>query len=339
VWACINKTPFSAERTWVRDKSGAETWLVAVKGTFDIAADGSTSLSERQEAVCRVPEFSGPPGESSMLHDADLVHTKLTTDVYLNGHAYAPGGKATDTVDAGLKVGTLAKMLRVHGDRWWRDGPQGLRISPPDTFMRMPITYERAFGGRERVSDGTGGGRFEPCNPVGTGFAVKSEDLDGQPLPNVEWPDAPITVSTPRRPPAGFGAISRHWSPRVEMAGTYDEAWEKTRQPLLPEDFDDRFYQCAPADQQTPRFLSGGESVVLRNLTPDGRLTFKLPRVALGFQTRFTDGELVHHRAVLHTVVIEPDQPRVILVWHTHLPCHHKVIQLASTRIIQKKFI
>ena len=37
----------------------------------------------------------------------------------------------------------------------------------------------------------------------------------------------------------------------------------KTRQPLLPDDFDDRYFQFAPADQQAPAFLRGGEPVVL----------------------------------------------------------------------------
>ncbi len=36
-----NKTPFAAERSWVRDRNGAEVWLVAVKGTFNILPDGT----------------------------------------------------------------------------------------------------------------------------------------------------------------------------------------------------------------------------------------------------------------------------------------------------------
>ena len=40
MWSVTNRTPYAAERCWVRDKNGAEVWLVAVKGTFLIGPDG-----------------------------------------------------------------------------------------------------------------------------------------------------------------------------------------------------------------------------------------------------------------------------------------------------------
>jgi hypothetical protein len=124
----------------------------------------------------------------------------------------------------------------------------------------------------------------------------------------------------------------------VKLAGTCDAKWAANRAPLLPEDFDDRFYQCAPRDQQTAQFLKGGEEVHLINLTPGGSLAFRLPRVMLGFET-FFGGEPVRHRANLHTVILEPDVPRVLMVWHTALPCHPKVTKLLKTRIIQKTLL
>ena len=72
-----NSTPFSAERTWVRDRNGAEVWLVAVRGSFLIKADGKQVLDDNQQAVSRVPTFSGEPGLSSLVDECDLVHTKL----------------------------------------------------------------------------------------------------------------------------------------------------------------------------------------------------------------------------------------------------------------------
>lgn len=74
------------------------------------------------------------------------------------------------------------------------------------------------------------------------------------------------------------------------------------------------------------------------NLIPEGELSFELPRVFLGFETFFYTGERqLHDRPKLHTVIIEPDFPRVSLVWHTALPCHPKVYKLNKTRIIQKQ--
>ena len=337
MWTITNRTPFAAERCWVRDKDGAEVWLVAAKGTFDIAPDGTLSLAEEQQEVRIPPEFRGDPGETSLLYDSDLVHKKSATDILLHGHAYAPGGKPTTQVDVGLKVAGIDKTLRVYGDRVWKPSLLGWSMSRPAPFTTMPITYERAFGGTDERADNPKKRGWEPRNPIGTGFATQSKHLRDMPAPNIEMPRQRISRWKSRPQPAGFGPIAGHWAPRVDFAGTYDDRWQKERLPLLPEDFDERFHQSAPLDQQVPGFLSGGERVELRNLTPNGLLRFSLPRVTLGIETQFDDGERRDHRAVLHTVAIEPDVPRVMLVWHTHLPCHHKVQKLLTTRIDLKR--
>jgi hypothetical protein len=65
MWQVDNRTPFAAERGWVRDRNGAEIWLVAVKATFDIKPDGSTEVSEEQSPVLRVPEYFGKHGRAA----------------------------------------------------------------------------------------------------------------------------------------------------------------------------------------------------------------------------------------------------------------------------------
>ncbi|MEA3274718.1 MAG: DUF2169 domain-containing protein, partial [Pseudomonadota bacterium] len=138
--------------------------------------------------------------------------------------------------------------------------------------------------------------------------------------------------------PAIFRPVASYWSPRLEYVGTYDERWMKERMPLLAEDFDERFYQVASEDQQTAGFLRGGERVELTNLAPDGKLVFTLPKVRLTFTTNF-GRERVDHRAQLHTVILEPGRRRVILVWCTILPCHHKVDKLDSTVVEEIPFV
>ena len=338
MWRLINNTPFVAERTFVRDRDGVEVWVVAVKGTYTIRPDGSTELAEEQVDVWNTPQYTGEPGKSSLSYESDLVETKPGTDVILHGKAYAARGKPVATVDVSLRVGRLSKTLRVFGDRFWREGPLGLRTTDPEPFVSLPIVYERAFGGvDERSSDPARRGS-EMRNPVGTGFAMAPEHLVDQPLPNVEHPDQPITSWGQRPRPAGFGPIARDWSPRLELAGTYDERWENERLPLVPDDFDDRFYHCAPEDQQAPGYLRGGEPVELYNLSAAGAMRFELPRAYLVFNTRF-GGQIVGHRAKLHTVILEPEFPRVVLVWHTSLPCHNRDQDLEVTRITQKEFV
>ena len=331
MWTITNNSPFAVERSWVRDKNGVEVWLVAVKGTFLISHDGSVQLAEEQEEVCLAPKFRGESDKSSLLYDSDLVHTKSRTDVLLHGHAYAPGGEPTTKVIVRLRIADIEKDLYVVGDRVY--SLFGLKLSKPKPFTKMPLIYERAYGGTDQVSKNPKKHSWNPRNPVGCGFATRAVHRDGKPAPNIGDPKAWI-----RNRPVGFGPIAGHWKPRIKYAGTYDEKWEKNRLPLLAEDFDERFYQSAPEDQQVP-FLKGGELVELYNLTPDGLLRFRLPRVTLGFETVFDNADNELHRSSLHTVILEPDVPRVMMVWHTHLPCHHKVLKLLTTRIVLKRRI
>jgi hypothetical protein len=332
VWQLDNRTPFAAERTWVRDRDGSEIWLVAVKATFDVGRDGGVTVAKEQPVVTQIPVHVGKPGQSSLRYESDLPRTKTTTDIFVLGQAHAPGGRAVEQLDVGIAVGPVVKMLKVFGDRTW----QGQRIGAARSFVSMPLVYERAFGGTDARSKAPA---WDTRNPVGRGYAVDAEHIDGQPLPNVEHPRHLIARWNDRPEPAGFGPLACHWQARQQFAGTYDEKWQQERLPLLPDDFDDRHYQCAPSDQWAPQFLRGGEPVALRNLTPGGGdLRFALPRVFLGFETQFYTGPSVRHDPPkLHTVILEPDAARVSLVWHTALPCHPRVLKLNRTRITLKQ--
>jgi hypothetical protein len=337
MWVLNNNTPFAAERTWVRDKRGAEVWLVAVKGTFFINPDGSVRLAEEQEKVNIAPKFRGNPESSSLLYETDLPHLKNNTDILVEGHAYAPHGKPVSSVNVALKIRKIEKVLRVTGDRIWKNSLINVSLSRPKPFIKMPLIYERAFGGSDKISNDPNNHTWDLRNPVGCGFAKKAKNLVGMPAPNIEYLTSLISNWKRNSQPAGFGPIAGHWSPRRELAGTYDEHWEKHRQPLLPEDFDESYYQCAPKDQQAQGYLKGGELLELYNMTPSGKLEFKLPQVTLGFTTYFDDNSTEEHRPILHTVIVEPDYPKVIMVWHTSLECHHKVLKLLSTEIRIKK--
>lgn len=338
MWQVENHTPYAAERTWVRDRDGAEIWIVAVKCSFDIRADGDTELAGVQLPVVQVPEYMDPvaPARSSLRHELDLVRTKLTTDVLVLAQAHAPGGTPVTTLDVGCRVGPVVKRLRVTGDRVWRRG----RPSAPSPFVTMPICYERAYGGVDPGSRDSPQPQWDERNPIGTGYVLKDSSAEGLRLPNIEYADQLVRTCSDRPAPAGFGPLGVHWQPRRGLAGTYDERWMRECQPLLPLDFDDRHYQCAPADQQAPQFLSGGEPVALVNLAPQSEIRFALPRVLLGFETFFSDGtRVLHERPRLHTVILEPLAMRVALVWHSALRCHPKVHKLVKTRVIEKRLL
>lgn len=150
MWQVHNRTPFAADRSWVRDRAGAEVWLVAVRCTFEIRPDGSTALAEEQQPVMLAPKHFGEPAASSLKYDSDFVLTKPTTDVILHGSAHAPGHRPTTSVDVSLRVGEVRKTLRVTGERAYRRSPLG---GDPTPDPAMPFVSLPIIAGRSRVAD------------------------------------------------------------------------------------------------------------------------------------------------------------------------------------------
>ena len=50
MWAVQNSTPYRANRAWVRDHTGREVWLVAVRARFDIRATGLTLAAPEDQS-------------------------------------------------------------------------------------------------------------------------------------------------------------------------------------------------------------------------------------------------------------------------------------------------
>lgn len=332
MWALVNRTAYAADRGWIRDKHGAEIWVVAVKATYDIAPDGTLQVASTQ-----VPVFAGPVLDntsSEMLYDTDLGPAKTGTDVILNGCAHSPTGEPVDELPIGVRVGPLTRMARVFGDRIWRKGVIGHAPGRPEPFVRMPLTYSRALGGDDPDHAQSTG------NPLGRGL-IRPQNAPFL-MPNVEDFHQRLSAPTQRPPVAAFGPVPDHWPWRARYAGTYDEHWFEERRPLLPEDVDERSWRIAPPPMQLGEPLRGGEPVDLMNLTqpgfcPSSRLHFELPRLSLGFETRFYDGSVVHSRPRIHTVILEPEWPRISVVHHMTLPCHPKVNLLDRTIIVEKR--
>src|SRR5262249_20621731 len=153
--------------------------------------------------VLVAPRFCGEPGKSSLLYDSDLQRTKVTTDIIVNGCAYAPNGRPTMAVEVTLRVGGITKSLRVVGDRVWKAGPFGPWLGwPAAPFIRMPILYERTFGGEDFASKRSA---WDRRNPVGTGFAVRRSHLTGKSAPNIYEARGGATSMFGKPRPAGFG--------------------------------------------------------------------------------------------------------------------------------------
>jgi hypothetical protein len=313
-----NLTPFAFAPLFIADEEGRPIVVTIVKGTFDVSAEGAVTLAEEQIDIDFAGTPYGDPAKSSYRLEPETAFIKLATDCALLGHAVSPSPRIQMHVS--FRVGPVSKTVRVTGDRVFKKGFWGASISSTTRFEKVPLIYERAFGGWDRTAKKEAHHSCEPRNPVGVGFAARHGKLvPDSPLPNVEDPRRPLTKFRGRSTPAGFGFISPDWQPRAQYAGTYDEAWTKNRAPLLPKDFDRRFFQAASPGLVAPGYLRGDEEVEVTGTTPEGRWAFQVPRLAAPqctVVTRFgADRELTTN---LDTVIVDSDARRLILIWRTY---------------------
>ncbi|MER8643405.1 DUF2169 domain-containing protein [Mesorhizobium sp. M1252] len=299
-----NRTPFETASYTLPDADGQEVFLGLFSASFEGAEDMTfLKPAEEQLPVTLSDVPFGDPALSSTRYEADIAILKPGIDVIVNGTAYAPNGKPVREMQAGLKFGPLQKVLSIVGDRIYDAGS----YSAPHPFTRMPIIYERAYGGTNADL------KTDPRNPLGVGFAhARSVDpaVKTQ-APNITYPAEPFMSPSDKPRPAGFGALGRGWQPRLRLAGTYDQNWIDNQWPLPPKDYDPRYNLAAPADQQLPD-LNGSDQVTLIGLTPGGRWSFKLPRVVAPIRLIFDD-RVEDHIFKADTIIIEPDMFRVTL--------------------------
>jgi len=329
-----------------QDGDGAPVFSVLLKRSYALKADGSLARAEADAPLRKIDEYwdKGDPETATVKFEADLAPFKERTDLVFVGKAYAPGGKPVAVLDAGIQVdGSGRKLIRVFGDRQcaFRQGLPPV-FSEPKAFTEMEIRYENAYGGKDELSlpDMP---LFYPRNPMGKGLAVKNlrEIVHGLALPNLEDPE---DLLTPERlildqpegwrlqpMPQGLGWYPRTCYPRSFFAGSIPpfllpEALTKEEHlGLVPKNhialarslklpaFHPRFNNGASPGLALPR-LSGGETVRLRNLTPESLLQFTLPverpsvSIDMGLGRKSPE-------AVLDTVCIRGEDMQVDLVW------------------------
>ncbi len=316
------------------DSSGRESLVVVVKGTFALPENGGTvTLLPAQLPLIAADTFSGAPGRSSPLLESEFALTKGRCDLLLHGTAHASNGRSAERVPVEFAVGGWSKRFVVVGDRHWIRGPTGLSVSRPRPFVSKPISYDVAFGGASGPEDSAQTPYAYPENPVGRGFRpADAPDLHQTPLPDTEAPDQPVESPSGDYRPMSFGPIGRNWAPRARLTGTYDDHWRENVFPFLPADFDPRYFQAAPEDQQIP-IVDSPLPVRLINLTPDGRREFEIPRfnAMVTIQPRSGPPEVQAGR--LDTILFEPSLGRFSLVWRVSRPLRQNLFEIAEVMI------
>lgn len=333
-----NRTSFKSSVVPGMDKDGHDYAAVIIKGTFAIQSNNrDLTISDEQVPINFEDIFFGEPGQSSIKYGSDASLTKKGSDIVLIGNAYTNSGNRK-WVDVSVTVGHINKTIRVFGDRRWYRSLGSWRASQPIPFDKMPLLYEKAFGGKDLSHTNPARHGLDKRNPVGTGFCVSDnkKHLEGLPLPNLEDPRAYIKSWKDKPNPACFGFIGHDWLPRVKYAGTYDETWQKERCPLLPGDFDDSFFNSAHPDLTSDAYFKGGETVQVVNASRSGNVSFYLPRISFDI-SMWIKGKKKVHVPKLDTIIIEPDDLRVIVVWRATVPCFREFLYIDSVRIKETK--
>jgi hypothetical protein len=319
----INLTGFAAQRILSVDAEGREVLLVLVKATFRIAPPALLEPAEEPEPIRPVDVYRGKPGLASLETAGEAAPYKPGTDILLSGFAYRNPRDPSLTL-AGFRLGTMRKLVRVFGDRSWEKAMGGVRPSAPARFEKVPLTYERAFGGVDASDPRVP----ETCaeNPVGVGFrgARSRAEIVGQPLPNLEDPNEAIADPRQRVQPYALGPIPPHWGQRSALAGTYDAVWRKERMPLAPKDLDPRYHQAAPADQVRPGHLQGGEVIEVMGMAPEGPARFEIPGARPRVVVRVL-GDRETPAALCDTLAIDMEKRTLCLVWRASLVVQGRV--------------
>jgi len=331
-----NQTRYVSEFTMGMDKTGREFLSLVVKGTFDFPANAQQepTPSKVQTPLVMADEFTGEPGYSATLWETDFAFRKKACDVILNGCAYAADGKPSKVVRVGLKVGKWSKLFDVFGHREWRTMGPATMATDPVPFYKQRFSYDNAFGGVDRLDpDDKLPGAYLP-NPVGIGWATGRNHarLPGLALPNTQAIGEDITTPYGDYTPMSFGPVSRAAPQRLKYAGTYDQNWIDNIFPFLPADFDERYFQMAPKDQQIPLPAKGTE-IGLANLTPAGREVFRLPETGLPL-TVFRKRNKVFDQVVRpDTLLFDPEARKFSMVWRIDIPIKRIITEFTEAWI------
>jgi len=311
------------------DSTGREHLVVVSKATWSLPEPGQRPRPLPPQALAFTDQYHGEPGASAMRYGDDFARHKARCDVLFDAQAHSPNGQPFKQLDVQWQVGTLSKRLVVFGRREWRLSNGRASMTEAIPVQSVPLHYGFAWGGSQQpLADVRQTPVPHPLNPAGLGWfeAERLSLIDGQPLPSLELPGQPTQHPEQTSEPVAFSAVPRDSEWRRRHAGTYDAAWQRDQFPLPPHDFDERFHQCAPEDQQMT-YPEGGEEVVLQNMVR-GRpqVRFKLPRLNLHkVHVLRTDYSVESPQAVVDTLFFEPDEGRFSVVWRASVSIRRRI--------------
>lgn len=285
-------------------RQGGKLHLTCVlKSSFQFVSGAAMKLVTPRDLIRKEVNHHGNPAWSIEASN-ELVPYLPRVDVVMTGRACAPEGRWVQRANVRLAIfhgiALLDKTVHVYGDN------SGKEFTP---FERMPLEYERAFGGPGHKD-----------NPYGTGI------LPGSTLPNLIDPRDPEAV-------AGFGPLAQRLEIRSALLGRMSPAALRQPIPEFPDDFDWTYFQSAPLDQRLPSIM-GNEWIVLEGIHPTmTRIASRLPTLrplATVFGTNLKDPEVAQTLQLrIDMLTIDADALRCSVI-------ARGVVQLQDERCVEK---
>ena len=221
----------------------------------------------------------------------------------------ACSSQPVEMLKALVKLGSLTKQVVAFGDHYWKEKDTGIPKMVP--FTRMPITWEKAFGGPEYK-----------LNPVGTGMV--RDDKGWILAPNVQDIDHLIDSIKERPEPVGLNAIPAEWLPRSKHLGEFNKDWLIDRWPYFPAGTNPEHFNSAPENQRARSYFKGDEPIEIHNMNPDHPvIESKLPGVRARIfvvQTAESEESFIEVSSHLETVWLFPELGRGVVLFRGAIP-------------------
>ena len=305
-----------ADITQMFDKSGTPHAVVVIKQCFSIPLNDNEQPKPLAKNWSLFYEdiFVDEPGISPTLFENDFVLKKQKCDIVVNAKAYSTQAQAKEaSFLVGFRVNDCNKTAEVTNE-------QSKSVEKSQTEP-VWLHYGSTWGGTWQTK------KQETVvftdNPVGKGYVPKKyQDIrNNATLPAVLYPNTRSGAIDPETlQPCAFSTLARNATPRLGYAGTYDDTWYNEVFPLLPTDFDERFFQCVPEDQQIP-FPVGGEIVKFISLHPTkSRISFNLPTLMMPVVLKDAQANLYKPIPVVDTIQFDLEKQEFALVWRCQHP-------------------
>ncbi len=296
--------------------------MITAKATFTVDASGQAEL----DSQAPYPLFEqDQPTEFGVMPMDRVVRNDPALEVIVLGAAYAP---AAVQLNVGLTVGRIQRAISVSGERRWEQTPAGARLVGPEPFSRLPMTWDRAYGG-STVCMLDANSPFvldHPLNRYGRGFDAQQHAAHlgaslkapaGYPtvdyerfLPNLEHPGQVITEFHDSPVPYCWATVPYDIGLRAQQLADPTAA---ARQPT-----DYAQYTAAVMHRAHPDWIidlpPAGSQVRAVGMTPEGSWTFSLPllRVIADYELGDRQGE---RELMPQLLMLLPEEKRFYIVY------------------------